>query len=174
MALRNLLYYPDARLRNKAMPVVVVDADIQRLVDDMLETMYHDNGVGLAAIQINVAKRVIVVDVSENGTEPRCLINPEIVNQEGAARIAEGCLSVPGIYEPVERPTKLRVKALDRQGQPFEIEAEGLLAKCIHHEMEHLDGLLFIDHLSPLKQKMIREKAEKHKKKLEKARLRNL
>jgi peptide deformylase len=158
MALLEILEFPDERLRRKAKPVEVVDASIQRLIDDMFETMYAAPGVGLAATQVNVAKRVVVIDVSETKDQPLCLINPEILDRSGIEEREEGCLSVPGVFEKVCRAEKVKVKALDRSGKPFEFEAEGLLAVCVQHEIDHLDGKLFVDYLSPLKRQRIRKR----------------
>jgi peptide deformylase len=167
MALLNILHYPDPRLRNRAEPVERVDDEIRRLADDMLETMYDAPGIGLAAIQVGVAKRLIVLDITEERQDPRCLINPVILESSGAEKMDEGCLSVPGIYEPVERAARIRYRALNRDGEEFEDEAEGLLAVCIQHEIDHLDGKLFVDYLTELKRQRIR-------KKLETQRLRNI
>ena len=158
MALLEILEFPDERLRKKALPVAEVDRAIQQLVDDMLETMYEAPGVGLAATQVNVQKRIIVIDVSEDKDQPLCLINPEILDKAGSEESEEGCLSVPGIFEKVQRAEKVKVRALDRQGKPFEIDADGLLAVCIQHEIDHLDGKLFVDYLSPLKRQRIKKK----------------
>ena len=158
MARLEILEFPDERLRQKARPVEVVDDDIRRLLDDMLETMYAAPGVGLAATQVNVHKRVIVIDVSEDKDQPLCLINPEILERDGVEEQEEGCLSVPGIFEKVRRAERVKVRALDREGKPFELEADGLLAVCIQHEIDHLDGKLFVDYLSPLKRQRIRKK----------------
>lgn len=162
MALRKILHYPDPRLRRKAEPVAEVTGDIQALVDDMAETMYDAPGIGLAAIQIGVALRVVVIDLSEERDRLQVFINPEIVSREGEQIMEEGCLSVPGIFEPVTRAGFVRVRALDREGRPFELEASGLLATCIQHEIDHLDGKVFVDYLSRLKQERIRKKLEKH------------
>ena len=161
MAILEILHFPDPRLRNVARPVEEVDDEIRQLVDDMFETMYDAPGIGLAAIQINVAKRVIVVDVSEDKSEPLCLINPEILEKEGEETMDEGCLSVPEIYESVTRAEKIRVRALDREGKSYEMDVDGLLAVCIQHEIDHLDGKLFVDYLSNLKRQRIRKKLEK-------------
>jgi peptide deformylase len=161
MAKREILHFPDPRLRNVAEPVEKVDDEIRQLVDDMFETMYDAPGIGLAAIQINVAKRVIVIDVSEDKSEPLCLINPEILEKEGEETMDEGCLSVPEIYETVTRAEKITVRALDREGNSFEMHVDGLLAVCIQHEIDHLDGKLFVDYLSNLKRQRIRKKLEK-------------
>jgi peptide deformylase len=161
MAKLEILHFPDTRLRNTALPVERVDAVVRKLVDDMFETMYAAPGIGLAAIQVNVAKRVIVIDVSENHDQPLCLINPEIIERDGEESCEEGCLSVPGVFETVTRADKIRVRALDRDGSAIEFEADGLLAVCIQHEIDHLDGKLFVDYLSNLKRQRIRKKLEK-------------
>ncbi len=161
MALLNILRYPDPRLRAKAEIVETVDVGIQKIVDDMFETMYEAHGVGLAAIQVNVQKCIMVMDVSDTREQPLCFINPEIIHEEGHVALDEGCLSFPGVYATVTRPEKLTVKALDREGKPFELDAEGLLAKCIHHENDHLEGKLFVDYLSPLKRQRIKKKLQK-------------
>ena len=161
MAILNILHYPDPRLRNKAEPVRVVDDSIRRLVDDMFETMYDAPGIGLAAVQVNMAKRVLVIDISETKDQPLCFINPEIVKSEGEEEMEEGCLSVPGIYENVVRAERITVRALNRDGESFEMTADGLLAVCIQHEMDHLDGKLFVDYLSELKRQRIRKKMDK-------------
>lgn len=161
MAILNILHYPDPRLRRKAQPVMAVDASIRMLIDDMLETMYQAPGVGLAATQVNVAKQVIVIDISEDKSAPLVLINPEIRARRGEAEREEGCLSVPEIFEPVTRAAEITVHYLDRDGQKKELEAQELLATCIQHEMDHLEGKLFIDYLSSLKRQRIRKKAEK-------------
>ena len=162
MAKLEILHYPDPRLRTKAAEVEKVDNEIRRLVDDMFETMYEAPGIGLAATQVNVHKRVIVVDVSESRDQPHVLINPEIISRDGVEETEEGCLSVPGIYEKVQRAEQIRVRSLDRNGESVEIDAEGLLAVCIQHEMDHLEGKLFVDYLSQLKQQRIRKKLVKH------------
>lgn len=161
MAILDILHYPDPRLRNKAKPVAKVDDSIRQLVDDMFETMYEAPGIGLAATQANVAKRVLVIDISEEKTAPLCLVNPEIVAREGQEQSEEGCLSVPGIYDTVTRSERVKVNALDRDGHSIELEADGLLAVCIQHEIDHLDGKLFVDYLSNLKRQRIRKKLEK-------------
>ncbi len=161
MAILPILRYPDPRLRVKAQPVARVDAAVRRLLDDMLETMYEAPGVGLAAPQVNVPRRLIVIDVSKERNDPLFLVNPEILEREGSIRLEEGCLSVPGIYEPVERAERIRFRALDREGRPYEREAQGLLAVCVQHEVDHLDGRLFVDYLSELKRQRIRKKMEK-------------
>lgn len=164
MAKLTILEYPDPRLRTRAAPVAAVDDGIRRLIDDMLETMYEAPGVGLAATQVNVHKRVLVVDVSQERHQPLAFINPEIIEREGTTEVEEGCLSVPGIFDKLNtRSARIVVKALDRNGQPFEREADGLLAVCIQHEMDHLEGKLFVDYLSELKRSRIRKKLEKER-----------
>ena len=161
MAKLEILHYPDPRLRTPAEPVETVDDSIRQLVDDMFETMYDAPGIGLAATQVDVHRRVIVMDVSEDGSEPRVFINPRITAMDGVEQAQEGCLSVPGYYDYVERAERIRVEAMDRSGAPFELEADGLLAVCIQHEMDHLAGKLFVDYLSELKRKRVRKKLEK-------------
>jgi peptide deformylase len=161
MALLEILHFPDPRLRIRAKPLAAVDAATRRLIADMLETMYAAPGIGLAATQVGVDLRVIVVDVSENSDEPRAYINPEILSRDGSERMEEGCLSVPGVFEEVERAERIRVRALDRDGKPVEFDADGLLAVCIQHEIDHLNGKLFVDYLSELKRKRIRKRLEK-------------
>ena len=161
MSRLEILHFPDPRLRRRAEAVSVVDDDVRRLIDDMLETMYEAPGIGLSAPQVNIAKRVITIDVSQDRSAPLCLVNPEIHAVSGETETEEGCLSVPGVYEIVKRPERVRVSALGRDGRSREIEAEGLLAVCIQHEIDHLDGRLFVDYLSRLKRQRIRKKAEK-------------
>lgn len=161
MALLTVLEYPDKRLRLKAAAVLAIDAKIQKIVDDMLETMYKENGIGLAATQVNIHQRIIVMDLSEDKSTPLCLINPEIVSAEGVQYEFEGCISFPGMYDKVERAAKVKLRALDRHGDTFEIDAEALLAVCIQHEIDHLNGVLFMDHLSRLKQDRMIRKLEK-------------
>jgi peptide deformylase len=161
MTILNILEFPDPRLRTRARPVTAVDDRVRRLVDDMLETMYEAPGIGLAATQVNVHERIIVVDVSENRDDPHAFINPRIELLGGRVETEEGCLSVPGFYEPVVRAERIRVSALDRHGSPRELEAEGMLAVCIQHECDHLEGKLFVDYLSSLKRTRIRRKLEK-------------
>ena len=161
MAILDILHFPDPRLRNHAKVVEKVDDSVRQLVDDMFETMYQAPGIGLAAVQVNVAKRVIVVDISENHDQPLTFINPEILEQAGEEEMDEGCLSVPGFYETVKRAERIKVRALGRDGEAFEMEADGLLAVCIQHEIDHLDGKLFVDYLSNLKRQRIRKKLEK-------------
>ncbi len=164
MSKLEILRFPDERLRTKAKKVEKVDAKIRQLVDDMFETMYEAPGIGLAATQINVHQRIVVIDVSKEKDQPLCLINPEIIEKDGVEECEEGGLSVPGIYEKVERADHIKVKALDREGNPFELETGDLLAVCIQHELDHLEGKLFVDYLSPLKRQRIRKKLEKQKK----------
>jgi len=164
MALLNILTIPDPRLHQVAKPVKSVTPEIGTLLDDMLETMYNAPGIGLAATQVNIQKRVVVIDLSEEKNQPLMLINPEIISHEGHVVYEEGCLSVPGIYEGVERAERITVKALNRKGKDVQFEAEDLLAICIQHEIDHLDGKVFIDHLSPLKRQRIKKKLEKIKK----------
>jgi len=161
MALLEILHYPDKRLRTVAVPVEGIDASIRTLVDDMFETMYAAPGIGLAATQVDVHKRVIVMDLSPEKDEPLCLINPEIISSEGVEQTEEGCLSVPDIFETVERAERVVVRARDRDGKEFTLEADGLLAVCIQHEIDHLDGNLFVDYLSPLKQMRVKKKIQK-------------
>ncbi len=161
MAILPILHYPDPRLRNKAAPVAKVDGKLRALIDDMFETMYQAPGIGLAAPQVDVALRVLVIDISEQRNAPLCLINPEILHMEGVEQMEEGCLSVPGIYEPVQRAKYIKVRALDRNGASFDLDADDLLAVCIQHEMDHLDGKLFVDYLSELKRQRLRKKLEK-------------
>jgi peptide deformylase len=163
MATLEILHFPDPRLRTRAKPVATVDDQLRRLVDDMLETMYAAPGIGLAATQVNVHKRVIVIDLSKEQDQPLVLINPEIVEQRGVEEMEEGCLSVPGVYERVERADQIKVRALGRNGQAFDLEADGLLAVCIQHEIDHLNGKLFVDYLSQLKRQRIRKKLEKQR-----------
>jgi peptide deformylase len=161
MARLNILHYPDPRLRKLALPVETVDDGVRALVADMLETMYAAPGIGLAATQVNVQKRVIVMDVSEDKNQPLVFINPTLLERDGESEMEEGCLSVPGYYETVRRAGRVRVSALDQDGEPFELDASGLLAVCVQHEMDHLDGKLFVDYLSALKRDRIRRKLEK-------------
>lgn len=161
MALLPILEYPDSRLRKKALPVERVDAAVLTLLGDMLETMYAAPGIGLAATQVNVQKRVIVIDITEEKNSPLCLINPEILSLSGKEEMDEGCLSVPGIFEKVSRAEKVTIKALGRDGNEFEMEADGLLAVCIQHEIDHLEGKLFVDYLSTLKRLRAKKKLEK-------------
>ncbi len=161
MSLLNILHYPDPRLRTVAVPVETVDDSIRKLAADMLETMYEAPGIGLAATQVNVHKRLLVCDVSQDHDQPLCLINPELIATDGLEEMEEGCLSVPGIYDTVQRAELIRLRYLDLQGVSQVMEADELLAVCIQHEMDHLDGKLFVDYLSVLKQQRIRKKLEK-------------
>jgi peptide deformylase len=161
MALLNILRYPDARLHKVAAPVTVFDESLKKLVADMAETMYAAPGIGLAATQVDVHKQVIVIDVSERRDSMVVLINPEIVETSGVSDIEEGCLSVPGIYETLERAERVKVRAYDQNGNAFTLEAQGLLAVCIQHEMDHLKGKVFIESLSQLKQQRIRARLAK-------------
>ena len=161
MAIRTILHFPDPRLRTVAKPVAEVDDTIKTLVDDLAETMYDAPGIGLAATQINVHQRVIVIDINQDKNELHVFINPEILEKRGEEEMEEGCLSVPGIYETVRRADWVRVRAQDRDGNNFELETDGLLAVCIQHEIDHLDGKVFVDYLSRLKQQRIQKKLEK-------------
>ena len=167
MALLPILEFPDTRLRTKAVPVEVAtigQSDFQRLLDDMFETMYEAPGIGLAASQVDVHQRFMVIDVSDEHDQPLVFINPEITAKHGEQVYQEGCLSVPGIYADVTRADVITVRAHGRDGQPFEMEADGLLAVCVQHEMDHLDGKLFVDYLSPLKREMVKKKLAKMRK----------
>ncbi len=161
MALLPILRYPDPRLHTRAAPVATVDDEIRTLVRDMAETMYEAPGIGLAATQVNVHKRVVVIDVSEDRSALMAFINPEILERDGEQVCEEGCLSVPGIYEKVTRAEHVKVRALNGDGEPFELEADGLLAVCIQHEIDHLDGKVFVEYLSPLKLNRIKTKLAK-------------
>ncbi|MDD1624812.1 MAG: peptide deformylase [Methylococcaceae bacterium] len=161
MSILTILEFPDERLRKKAAVVKTVDDKIKKLVDDMLETMYQSHGVGLAATQVDIHQRVIVIDVSEEKDAPLFLINPEIIEKDGIKESEEGCLSVPGFFEKVKRAEHIRVKALNREGQSFEFEARDLLAVCVQHEIDHLNGKLFVDYISSLKRQRIKKKLEK-------------
>ena len=158
MAILDILCYPDKRLRTVAKPVEKVDDTIRKLVDDMFETMYIAPGIGLAATQVNMHQQVIVIDVSEEKNQPLCLINPEIIAEEGAESCDEGCLSVPDIYETVKRSEKVTVRALDQHGDVYTLQADELLAVCIQHEIDHLKGKLFVDYLSPLKFQRVKKR----------------
>ena len=164
MALLPILEFPDPRLRTVAKPVTEVDDKIRQLVDDMFETMYDAPGIGLAASQVDVHQRFMVIDVSDEHDQPLVFINPEITAKQGEQVYQEGCLSVPGIYADVTRADVITVRAHGRDGQPFEMEADGLLAVCVQHEMDHLDGKLFVDYLSPLKREMVKKKLAKMRK----------
>lgn len=161
MALLNILEFPDPRLRKIATPVDNITGKFVKLADDMLETMYAAPGIGLAASQVNVHKRLLVVDVSQEKTQPLILFNPEILERDGEIVTDEGCLSVPGFYEPVIRAEQIRLSAINRAGEPFSMQAQGLLAVCIQHEIDHLDGKLFVDYISPVKRQLIRKKLVK-------------
>ena len=161
MAILNILRYPDARLHKVAAPVTVFDENLKKLVADMAETMYAAPGIGLAATQVDVHKRVIVVDVSDRRDSLVVLVNPEVLEATGESDIEEGCLSVPGIYELVQRAERVKVRAFDQHGKAFTLEAQGLLAVCIQHELDHLQGKVFVEHLSQLKQQRIRAKLAK-------------
>lgn len=164
MAFLTILYHPDPRLRKKAAPVTAVDVSIRQFVEDMFETMYANQGIGLAATQVNFHQRIITIDISEKKDGQLCLINPEILHSEGSFEHEEGCLSVPDYYEKVTRAERIRVRALNRDGEVFEMDAEGLLAVCIQHEMDHLEGRLFVDYLSTLKQQRARKTVQKWEK----------
>ena len=156
----NILKYPDKRLRTIAKPVVRVNKTIKQQVKDMFETMYEATGIGLAATQVNFHQRIIVIDISDQYNEPICLINPEIIEESGEIQCEEGCLSVPDYYEIVVRANDIKVKALNQNGESFELEASEMLSVCIQHEIDHLNGILFVDHLSKLKQKRLKKKTE--------------
>lgn len=164
MAILEILVYPDERLRTVAKPVKKVDDHVRTLVNDMKETMYHANGIGLAATQVDVHQQVIVMDLSEERDQPIVFINPSIVEKDGEQVYDEGCLSIPEYYAPVKRAERVKVTALDEQGEIFELEADGLLAVCIQHEMDHLAGKVFVDYLSRLKQDRVRKKLVKRAK----------
>ena len=164
MALLDILRFPDPRLRKKALPVLTVTDQTRQLAEDMLETMYAAPGVGLAAIQVNVQQRVVVIDTSEDKSTPLIFINPEIINKKGEREHEEGCLSVPEAYELVTRADTVRVRALDQHGKTFELDADELLATCIQHEIDHLDGKLFVDYISNLKRQRIKKRLEKQAK----------
>ena len=164
MALLEILHYPDERLRTKAQPVTEFTPELKTLVENMFETMYDAPGIGLAATQVNVHQRIITIDISEKNNEPIVLINPEIIGHAGEQAIDEGCLSIPGIYEPVQRYAAVKVKCFDENGKEQQIDATDLLAVCIQHEMDHLDGKLFVDYLSEMKRQRIRKKLVKAQK----------
>ncbi|MES2353908.1 MAG: peptide deformylase [Pseudomonadota bacterium] len=164
MAIRDIINYPDPRLHKVAKQVKTVDADIRRLVDDMAETMYAAPGIGLAATQVDVHLRVIVIDISEDRSDLKVFINPKIIERRGEGEREEGCLSVPGVYDKVKRAQWVRVRALDHNGDSFELETDDLLAVCIQHEMDHLEGKVFVEYLSPLKQNRIKTKLRKRSK----------
>jgi peptide deformylase len=164
MAQLTIMEYPDPRLRTKAQPVTEFDAELGRLIDDMFTTMYAAPGIGLAATQVDVHKRLIVIDLSKEASDPQVFINPEILSREGKATMEEGCLSVPGIFDEIERAAKVRIRAQDRTGAVYERDLDGILAVCLQHEMDHLEGRLFVDYLSDLKRERIRRKLEKDRK----------
>ncbi|MFH0351471.1 MAG: peptide deformylase [Chromatiales bacterium] len=161
MATLDILHYPDPRLRIKAQPVPAIDDSVRRLVSDLFETMYAAPGIGLAATQVNVHRRIIVMDVSDQHDQPWCFINPRVTGTEGREQTEEGCLSVPGVFETVERAERIQVQALNAQGETINLAADGLLAVCIQHEIDHLEGKLFVDYLSILKRNRLRKKLEK-------------
>ena len=161
MSRLTILEFPDPRLRRVAKPVEEVTESERRLAADMLEIMYESRGIGLAATQVNQGVRVVVMDLSDDRSEARVFINPEIIEREGSQKCEEGCLSVPGVYAEVKRAERVKVRALDAEGQPFELEADGLLAVCIQHEIDHLDGKVFVDYLSPLKRRMVEKRLKK-------------
>jgi peptide deformylase len=163
MAILDILEFPDPRLRKQAQPVTAFDAALKRLVADMFETMYQAPGIGLAATQVDVHSQLVVMDVSEHKDQPLVFVNPRILSRDGAQVYQEGCLSVPGIYADVERALRIRVAAQDVDGKAFELEADGLLAVCIQHELDHLQGKVFVDYLSPLKREMVRKRLEKQR-----------
>ncbi|WP_325891238.1 peptide deformylase [Grimontia sp. NTOU-MAR1] len=169
MSVLQVLTFPDDRLRTVAKPVESVTPEIQTIVDDMLETMYDEEGIGLAATQVDIHQRIVVIDISETRDEPMVLINPEILEKRGEDGIEEGCLSVPGARALVSRASEVTVKALDRDGNEYQFEADDLLAICVQHELDHLEGKLFVDYLSPLKQQRIKQKQEKIKRANQKA-----
>ncbi len=169
MSVLQVLTFPDDRLRIKAKPVESVTPEIQKITDNMLETMYEEEGIGLAATQVNIHLRIVVIDISETRDAPMVLINPEIMEKQGEDGIEEGCLSVPGARALVPRAKEVTVKALDRDGKPFQFDADDLLAICVQHELDHLEGKLFVDYLSPLKQQRIKQKLEKIKRATSKA-----
>ncbi len=164
MAQLTILEYPNPRLRLEAKPVEKFDDDLQQIIDDMFETMYAAPGIGLAATQVDVQLNIVTMDLSDDKSEPIVLINPEVIEKRGIEEMEEGCLSFPGVYVSVERANEVHIKALDRHGEPFEIDTGGLLAVCIQHELDHLAGKLFVDYLSPLKRNRIKKKLEKQAK----------
>ena len=164
MAKLEVLHFPDPRLRKKAIPIALIDAGIKSLADDLLETMYDEGGVGLAATQVNIQQRIIVIDVSEDRDHPRVLVNPEVIASEGLEQTQEGCLSVPDYFDDVKRAEKIKYCYQNLEGEKIEEDADGLLSVCIQHEIDHLDGKLFIDYLSPLKRQRLMKKIEKQEK----------
>ena len=167
MSILNILQYPDERLHDSAKPVVKIEDRIQKLVEDMSDTMYAASGIGLAATQVNVQERVIVIDISESRDDLLVLINPEIILKEGTIIFEEGCLSVPGVFDRVERSERVKVRALDKLGEEFDLDAEGILSVCIQHEIDHLDGKIFVEYLSRLKQGRIIKKLKKQQQNLD-------
>ena len=163
MAKLDVLLHPDPRLRNVAAPVAAVDDAVRRLIDDLLRTMYSARGIGLAAVQVGVARRIVVADVSPERSSPVALVNPRVTERHGEAEFEEGCLSVPGVFETVSRSARVRVEGLDREGAAVTMDAEGVLAACLQHEIDHLDGRLFVDYLSRLKQQRIRKRAARRR-----------
>jgi peptide deformylase len=161
MALLEILTYPDPRLRIVAQPITTIDAELKKIVEDMIETMYHAQGVGLAGTQVNIHKRIFTMDASENHDQPVVVLNPEILSRDGVGIESEGCLSVPGAYDKADRALTVRMRGMDMDGKIFEWDADGLIAHVIQHEVDHLNGMLFIDYLSKLKQSRIRKKIEK-------------
>lgn len=161
MAILEVMRFPDERLRTIAKPVTLFNGEVHQIIDDMFETMYAEEGIGLAATQVNIHQRIIVIDISENRDQPQVFINPEILSKEGDTGIEEGCLSVPDYRALVPRSERIRVRAQDKDGNTFELEADDLLAICLQHEMDHLQGKLFIDYLSPLKRQRLRQKLAK-------------
>ncbi len=164
MAIRSILEFPDPRLRTRAQPVTRFDADLHRVIDDMLETMYAAPGIGLAATQVDFHQRLVVIDISADRNDPLVLVNPEILSREGEIATEEGCLSVPGYFDEVKRAARIRVRAQDRDGNVFERDCDDILAVCVQHEMDHIDGKLFVDYLSSLKRERVRKKLEKERK----------
>lgn len=163
MTLRKILFIPDPRLREETKPVEDFGDELQQLIDDMFETMYHANGVGLAATQIGIPLKLAVIDTTQDKSQQLVIINPKVVKAENFITMSEGCLSVPGAYDEVQRAKNVTVKALDRHGEPFEIEADDLLAEALQHEIDHLEGTLYIDQLSPIKKQRVKKKVEKYK-----------
>ena len=164
MAKLEVLHFPDPRLRKKAIPIEVIDNEIKTIAEDMLETMYEETGIGLAATQVNIQKRIIVIDVSEDRNEPRIMINPNVISSDGIEQMQEGCLSVPGYYDDIERAERIKYSFITTTGEIVEEEADGLLSVCIQHEIDHLNGKLFIDYLSPLKRQRLLKKIDKQEK----------
>jgi len=161
MAKLTILQYPDPRLRLEAKPVESFDGELQKIIDDMFETMYAAPGIGLASTQVNIQQQIITMDISDDHDQPIVLINPEVIEKRGVEEMEEGCLSFPGVYAKVQRADEIHIKALDRHGEPFEIDTGGLLAVCIQHELDHLEGKLFVDYLSSLKRNRIKKKLQK-------------